>query len=99
MTLEVRMNRTVWETRIGGSNANIVFDRFIQSLESLNNSPEGIAESITMEVINDTLILNDKVSVIPVYSSDTEDFNKSMSGNWGLYFTKVFTDFNIKPLN
>jgi hypothetical protein len=99
MTLEVRLNRTIWETRIGGSNANAVFDRFIQSLESLNSSPEGIEEGITITVINDNLILDDKVNIVPIYSSAIEDFNGSMSGNWGLYFTKVFTDFNIKPLN
>lgn len=99
MNLEVRLNRTIWEARIAGSAPTAFLDRFIQTLESINDSPEGLEENITITVINDNSILNDKIQLIPVYSSASEDLNKSLSTNWGLYFNKAFNDFNIKPLN
>lgn len=99
MNLEVRLNRAIWETKIAGSNPAAFLDRFIQTLENINNSPEGIEENITIVAINDNTITDDKILLIPIYSSNSEDFNKALSKNWGLYFNKAFNDFNIKPIN
>lgn len=100
MTLQVKINRPIWETKIGGFAPHLVFDKFILALESINTSPEGIQNNITLTVVNDIVsILDDKVLIIPTYVAPGEDFNETLSNIWGLYFTKTFNDFNIKPIN
>ena len=100
MTVTVKFNRTILETKIGGSTPSQSVDRFIAALTALNSYPEASDEGITVTAVNDTVGITDEtVKIIPTYTTTAEDFNVSLSNQWGIYFLKIFNDFNITPVN